>query len=169
VLRVRRAGSYCGKIHGSRSTRSTICSYAADSKAQNKTHNFFRPGKVRLGHVKRHIQEKRSMYVLPLGLEVNCGPKMVGTAALTARCYASWQMDGRGFSNDHSRNGTTRARTRRIRIHCTGPSFEDSYIALVAPFQWTSEGRFLGRPGSTFVKRHMHCAKFSATRDPQIC
>ena len=64
-----------------------------------------------------------------------------------AECFASWEIDGRQITK--RKDGfpvATRARTRRIHLHWPGYDFQDSYIVLVAPDSWGSEGLFFGRP-----------------------
>jgi hypothetical protein len=64
----------------------------------------------------------------------------------SAICFASWEIDGRKVVRDAEGDITARrARTRRIHLHWPGNEHQDSYIVLVAPTAWGSQGMFFGR------------------------
>jgi hypothetical protein len=63
-----------------------------------------------------------------------------------AICYASWQVDGRILKRDAEGQITSsRACTRRIRLHWDWPEFFDTYIVLMAQPTRESPGLFLGQ------------------------
>ena len=70
------------------------------------------------------------------------------------QCYANWELDGRGASQDQG--GWVSGRTRRIHLTWDDESLKDSYLVYVAPERylrpnsdarcvWGNEALFLGR------------------------
>jgi hypothetical protein len=65
---------------------------------------------------------------------------------LEAVCFISWQIDGRELKRDASGAlKSSRARTRRIRIHWQNNVFEEAYLVLVSHASLPSSNLFLGR------------------------
>jgi hypothetical protein len=65
---------------------------------------------------------------------------------LKALCFISWQIDGRELKRDvHDALMSSRARTRRIRIHWQDDVFEEAYLVLVSHATLPSSNLFLGR------------------------
>ena len=65
---------------------------------------------------------------------------------MNAKCCASWQIDGREL--DRTLTGSvisSRARTRRIRLHWADDHFEGAYLVLVSQATLPSSNLFLGR------------------------
>jgi hypothetical protein len=65
---------------------------------------------------------------------------------MNALCYASWQIDGRELYREPAGPvSSSRARTRRIRLHWQDDHFEDAYLVLVSQPTLSSSNLFLGR------------------------
>ncbi|KAI9853965.1 MAG: hypothetical protein M1813_001609 [Trichoglossum hirsutum] len=77
-------------------------------------------------------------------------------------CYASWQVDGRQPLRDPRGHViSTRARTRRIRLHWDDNTFHESYLVLLAPEapqRFNSDIQYLGESEALFLGRYINSA-----------